>query len=67
MKEILANHPGCSIVGSLCGYVLSLIDYLPAVMRLVILLASTITAVSMAYIHYKKALKVKDGQSKGRD
>lgn len=65
MKELLANYPGCGMVGSLCGYFISLIDYLPTFMRLIILLASTITAVSMAYIHYKKALKVKNDQKKG--
>ena len=53
------------MAGSLCGYILSFIDYLPAFMRLIILLATTITAVSMAYIHYRKALKVKNDQKKG--
>ena len=66
MKEIAVNYPGCTMAGSLCGYFVSFIDALPGIMRLVILLASTITAVSMAYVQYNKALKVND-ETKKRD
>lgn len=65
MKEIAVNYPGCTMAGSLCGYFVSFIDALPDMLRLTILIASTITAVSMAYMQYKKALKVKDETKKG--
>ena len=59
IEEILTEHPVIGVSGSLGGYLLSLMDILPDVMRLAILIASTVTAISLAYIHIKKALDVK--------
>ena len=64
MKEIAVNYPGYTTVCSLCGYFISYLDMIPDLLRLLILIASTITAISMAYIQYKKALKIKNESKK---
>ena len=69
IKYILTNHPFSSISTSLTGYILSLADFISPILRFFILFFSTITAVSLAYLHYNKARSVwnakKDSRKKG--
>jgi len=59
IRQALIEHPVIGVSSSLGGYIVSFIDTLPDIMRLIILIASTITAVSLAYIHLRKALSLK--------
>ena len=60
LKQALINNPGTGMISSLTGYILSLIEMLPGILRFIILIASTVTAVSLAYIHLRRALVVKE-------
>ena len=55
LKTILSDHPFAGVGTSLGGYVISTIDFISPVLRFIILLFSTITAIFLAYLHYKKA------------
>ena len=55
LKIYLDNNPGTSLVGTLGGFVLSLTEILTPVLSFIILFASAITAVCLAYIQLKKA------------
>ena len=59
LKQALINNPGTGMISSLTGYILSLIEMLPGILRFIILIASTVTAISLAYIHLRRALVVK--------
>lgn len=58
VKTLLYNNPSAGLGTSLGGFLISLTDILPPFLRFLILLFSTITAISMAYIQYSKALGV---------
>ena len=60
LKQVLLNKPGTGLASSLTGCFISLTDMLPDFLRFIILVASTITAVSLAYIHLRRALVVKN-------
>ena len=60
LKQALINNPGTGMISSLTGYILSLIEMLPGILRFIILIASTVTAISLAYIHLRRALVVKN-------
>ena len=59
LKQALLNNPGPGMISSLTGDILSLIEMLPGILRFIILIASTVTAISLAYIHLRRALVVK--------
>ena len=58
IKGILSERPFSSISTSLGGYFLSLVEYLSPVLRFSILVFSTVTAISVAYVQYNKARRV---------
>lgn len=58
VKTLLYNNPSAGLGTSLGGFLISLTDLLPPFLRFLILLFSTVTAISMAYIQYSKALGV---------
>ncbi len=64
VKEILYNYPFRSLSASFSGYLLSLTEYVSPLLRFLILLFSTITALSLAYIHYNKAMGIYYGKKK---
>ena len=55
IKSILNERPFSSLSTSLGGYLLSLTEVLTPFLRFLILAFSTITAFSVAYVHYKRA------------
>ena len=55
LKDSLAARPFAGISTSIGGYILSLADFISPFLRFLILLFSTITAISVAYVHYTKA------------
>ena len=55
LKVFLHNNPGQSLLGTISGYAIYFIEILNPILSFMILLASTITAVSLSYIQYKKA------------
>ena len=55
IRAILDNHPLPGIGASLGGYMLSLSEMLPPFLRFLILIFSTVTAISVAYVQYNKA------------
>ena len=59
VKQILLDRPGTGLASSLSGYLISFSEILPDALRFVILIASTVTAISLAYIHVRRALVVR--------
>ena len=55
IKTVLNNHPFGGVTASLVGYILSLSEFISPVLRFFILVFSTVTAVSLAYVQYNKA------------
>ena len=55
IRDTLDNYPFTSISTSLSGYMISLFDIVPPLLRFLILVFSTSTAISVAYIHFSKA------------
>ena len=55
IKVLLDNKPTTSLAGTLGGFFISLTEVLTPVLSFIILFASAITAVCLAYIQYKKA------------
>ena len=56
LKTLLLEHPSKGLGISLGGYFVSLLEeVLPPYFRFIILLSSMVTAVSIAYVHYKEA------------
>ena len=68
-RDSLEAHPLVNITASLSGYLLSLSDLIPPILRFLILLFSTSTAISVAYIQFNKARRLwygkKDSSKKG--
>ena len=64
-KDSLENHPFTGIGTSLGGYVLSLSDFMSPLLRFLILIFSTVTAISVAYVQYNKAWRVWNVNKKG--
>ena len=62
IKLILNERPFSSMGTSLGGYFISLMDALNPVLRFLILLFSTVTAVSVAYVHYSRARRIWNGK-----
>ena len=58
IKVALSNHPFKGVGASMGGYILSLSDFLSPILRFVILVLSTVTAISVAYIQYDKARRI---------
>ena len=71
IKVALSNHPFKGVGAAMGGYILSLSDILSPVLRFLILIFSTVTAISVAYVQYNKAWRVwnvkgkKDPSKKG--
>jgi len=57
IKAAIENHPLGTTGGSLIGYIVSMSESLDPTLRFIILLASTVTAVSVAYLWFMKAKK----------
>ena len=55
IKVALSNHPFKGVGASIGGYILSLSDMLSPFLRFLILIFSTVTAISVAYVQYNKA------------
>ena len=55
LKIYLNDNPGTSLAGTLGGFVISLAEVLTPVLSFIILVASAVTAVSLAYIQFNKA------------
>ena len=66
IKELLDSHPFTGITTSLGGYVLSFSDFLSPILRFLILLFSTSTAISVAYVHYNKARRTWYGKDSSK-
>ena len=66
IKAVLHNHPFGGVGTSLAGYILSLSEFLSPIFRFCILIFSTITAVSLAYVQYNKAKSVWNAQENPR-
>ena len=58
IKSALDNRPFSGLTTSLGGYILSLSDFLSPILGFVILVLSTVTAISVAYIQYDKARRI---------
>lgn len=58
IKAILHNHPFSGISTAMGGYIISLTEILSPLLRFSILVFSTVTAVSVAYVQYNKARRV---------
>ena len=72
IKVALSNHPFKGVGASMGGYVLSLSEMLSPFFRFLILIFSTVTAISVAYVQYNKAwsmwnVKSKENPSKKGD
>ena len=70
IKSLLSDRPFSSITTSLGGYMLSLSEFLSPILRFLILIFSSVTAISVAYVQYNKARRVwnakeKDSRKKG--
>jgi len=69
IRAVLNNHPIPGMGASMGGYIISLSEVLSPALRFFILLCSTITAISIAYVQYNKArrvyVKVKNSSKKG--
>ena len=66
-REFLETHPIANIAGSMSGYIISFSDFIHPVMRFLILVFSTSTAISVAYIQFNKARRLwygKDSRKK---
>ena len=56
LRTLLLEHPSKGLGVSLGGYFISLLEeVLPPYFRFIILVSSAVTAVSIAYVHYKEA------------
>ena len=62
IKTVLHNHPFGGVTTSLAGYILSLSDFISPILRFCILVFSTVTAVSLAYVQYNKARRIWNAQ-----
>ena len=58
IRNILSERPFSSIGTSLGGYLVSLSDMVSPFLRFLILVFSTVTAISVAYVQYNKAWRV---------
>ena len=70
IRASLDSHPIANIFASLTGYALSLSDFVSPSLRFLILLFSTSTAISVAYIQFNKARRLwygKENPSKKDD
>ena len=62
-RDSLEAHPLVNVVGSLSGYIISLADFIPPILRFFILAFSTSTAISVAYIQFNKARRLWYGEN----
>ncbi len=62
VRAILSDHPFAGVGTSIGGYILSLSEFLSPLFRFCILVFSTITALSVAYVQFKKARSVWNGK-----
>ena len=58
IRDIFHEHPLSNIFASLLGYLLSLSEFISPVFRFLILVFSTRTAISVAYIQFNKARRL---------
>ena len=65
-REYLDTHPFANIIASLTGYVISLADFLSPTLRFLILIFSTSTAISVAYIQFSKARRLWYGKNSSK-
>jgi len=64
LKVLLHDNPGISLTGTISGYIISFSELFSPVLSFLILLASTVTAISLAYIQYKRAISYGKNTSK---
>ena len=65
-RDSLEAHPLVNVVGSLSGYIISLADFIPPILRFLILILSTSTAISVAYIQFNKARRLWYGKNSSK-
>ena len=69
-RDSLETHPIVNITASLSGYLISLSEFIHPALGFLILLFSTSTAISVAYIQFNKARRLwygKENPSKKDD
>lgn len=64
IRSLLQNRPFSSLSTSLGGYFLSLTEILTPLLRFFILFFSTVTAFSVAYVHYNEVRRIWNGKKK---
>ncbi len=64
LRHYLHNNPGSSLTGTISGYIVSFSELFSPILSFLILLASTVTAISLAYIQYRRALNYGKNTSK---
>ena len=66
LRDSLDNNPYAGVGTSLGGCLLSLSEALSPLLRFIILILSTTTAISVAYIQFNKARRVWYGEKNSR-
>ncbi len=61
-KSLISNRPFSSLTTSFSGYLISLTEVLSPLLRFLILFFSTVTAFSVAYVHYNIARREWDAK-----
>ena len=62
VRDSMDNHPFMGVSTSLVGYIVSLSDLISPALRFLILVFSTSTAISVAYVHFIKARRLWYGE-----
>ena len=65
-RDSLEAHPLVNTVASLSGYIISLSELIHPILRFLILVFSTSTAISVAYIQFNKARRLWYGKDTGK-
>ena len=65
-KNSLETHPITNIAGSMSGYIISFADFIHPALRFLILIFSTSTAISVAYIQFNKARRLWYGEDSSK-
>ena len=65
IKDSLDTHPIANVFASLFGYIISLSDFIPPVLRFLILFFTS-TAISVAYIQFIKARRLWYGEDSSK-
>tara|TARA_Y100000034_G_C6621467_1_gene270943 strand:+ start:132 stop:362 length:231 start_codon:yes stop_codon:yes gene_type:complete len=64
VKSALINHPLALMGVSIGGLAITISEMFSPVLQFIILLASTVTAIALAYTHFKRAVNAYHGNLK---